>query len=61
MELLHTLEESAPNFLRPTKNVSRIRTEGGLRAAAFFEGEGVRQKLLYLIDFKAYSSFNNGS
>lgn len=61
MELLHTLEEGAPNLLRPTKNASSIRTEKRLRAVAFFGGHGVRQNLMYLIEFKAYSSVTRGS
>lgn len=61
MELLHTLEEGAPNLLRATKNASSIKTEKGLRAVAFFMGAGVRKKIMHLTEFKAYSSVIHGS
>lgn len=44
MELVHTLDEGAPNLLRPTKNASSLRTEKGLWVVAFFGREGVKQK-----------------
>lgn len=44
MELVHTLDEGAPNLLRPTKNSSSLRTEKGLWVVAFFGREGVKQK-----------------
>lgn len=53
MELLQTLEEGAPNLLRPTKNASSIRTEKRLRVVAFFAGAGVRKKIMHLTEFKA--------
>lgn len=59
MGFLHALEEGASNLLRPTGHDSSVQvsasTEKGSKAVAFFGGEGVRQKLMFLMEFKAYS------
>jgi len=65
MGLLCALEEGASHFLRATRHASSTwvteRTEKGLRAVAFFGGEGVRPKLMCLIEFKGYFSLMSGS